>query len=111
MQVADQELTAKTALLRVVSVTMGKRVTSVPVLVLLVKPTSLAHCVKVKKIHKFVNKCFIAEVATSLLFKQSSLYPVCSQRVECMRVLFPVQASVPMMTNCQFMFVIVSSSG
>lgn len=49
MQVADQELTAKTALLPVVSVTMGKRVTSVPVLVLLVKPTLLAHCVKVKK--------------------------------------------------------------
>lgn len=49
MQVADQELTVKTALLPVVSVTMGKRVTSVPVFVLLVKPTLLAHCAKVKK--------------------------------------------------------------
>lgn len=51
-------------------------------------------CQGKKKIHKFVNKCFIAEVATSLLFKQSSLYPVCSQRVECMSLISGPSISV-----------------
>ncbi|PVD25033.1 hypothetical protein C0Q70_15530 [Pomacea canaliculata] len=58
-KVADQELTAKIALLRVVSATMGKRVTSVPVLVLLVKPTSLAHCAKMTG--DFWDECMLVQ--------------------------------------------------